>query len=215
MFSYAIEKGELAAHPLTRFPRLKVAEVERPRLTLHQYRTLVDCMDNLPIGSLVAIIGETAARRGEALWLRWSNLNFADKQIALTHTKNGKVRYVPLSDYSLAWLGRLVQYVNCPYIFVNPQTERRWSNPTKAFKRGAKEAGLEWVGFHDLRRFRACQWRRNGVPVDTVRRLLGHVDARTTELYLKGFEPYLEEVRQLQSREGEQSEAGENRATVS
>ena len=215
MFSCAIEKGKLAAHPLTRFPRLKVPEVERPRLTLSEYRTLVNCMDSIPIGSLVAIMGETAARKGEALWLKWSNVNFVDKRLALTNTKNGKVRYVPLSDYALAWFAKLVRYVNCPYICVNTHTGRRWSNPTKAFKRGAKEAGLEWVGFHDLRRFRACQWRRNGVPVDTVRRLLGHVDTRTTELYLKGFEPYLEEVRQLQSLEGEQSEAGENRATVS
>ena len=181
MFSFAIEKGKLAAHPLTRFPRLKVAEIERPRLTLRQYRTLVNCMDNIPIGSLVAIIGETAARKGEALWLKWGNVNLADRQLALTLTKNGKVRYVPLSDYALAWLGKLTRYVSCPYIFVNPRTGKRWRNPEKAFKRGAKEAGLEWVGFHDLRRFRACQWRRNGVPVDTVRRLLGHVDSRTTD----------------------------------
>ncbi len=53
------------------------------------------------------------------------------------------------------------------------------------------------------------------MPVDTVRRLLGHVDTRTTELYVKGFEPYLEEVRELQSLEGEQSAVGEDRATVS
>ncbi len=44
-------------------------------------------------------------------------------------------------------------------------------------------AGLDWVGFHDLRRFRASQWVRQVVDVRTVKELLGHRDIQTTMRY--------------------------------
>ena len=86
-------------------------------------------------------------------------------------------------------------------MFVNPRTGQRWKSPEKAFQRGRKTAGLTWVGFHDLRRFRAAQWTRLGLDVETVRKLLGHRDIQTTQLYIKGLEPYLEDVRAVQAKE--------------
>ncbi len=94
-----------------------------------------------------------------------------------------------------------VRFVSCPYIFVNPRTGRRWVNPETAFKRGAEAADLSWMGFHDLRRFRACQWVRLGLDLETVMKRLGHADLRTTERYVRGLEPHLERVRQLQAQE--------------
>ena len=49
---------------------------------------------------------------------------------------------------------------------------------------GKKEAGLEWVGFHALRHFRATQWLTNGVDVNIVKELLGHSDIHTTMRYV-------------------------------
>jgi len=201
MFSYALEFGIIQAHPLVRFPMLPVDEISRPLLMVSEFHQLVESMDRLPIAVMVVLMGETAMRRGEALQLEWDRINLRDNVIGLQHTKNGKVRHVPLSDYAFDWVQKLVRYVGCPFVFVNPRTGQRWKSPEKAFQRGRKTAGLTWVGFHDLRRFRAAQWIRLGLDVETVRKLLGHRDIQTTQLYIKGLEPYLEDVRAVQAKE--------------
>lgn len=201
IFSFALEMDVIDSHPLAKFPSLPVDEVYRPVLTVQEFRGLVESMDRMPVAALVAFMGETAARKGEALQLKWEAVNFQDKAVALQHTKSGKVRHVPLSEYAMQWLQKLVRYVGCPHVFVNPRTGSRWVNPEKAFERGRKKAALEWVGFHDLRRFRASQWIRLGLDIETVRKLLGHRDIETTQLYVKGLETDLERVREVQARE--------------
>ena len=211
LFSYAVESEILTADPLAKYKLLKTDETVRSVLTVGQFRSLVDQMDRLPIAAMTALLGETGMRKGEALALRWDDIRWPDRTVRLQHTKNGKVRFVPLSDYSTEWLQRLVRYVGCPYVFVNPRRAKRWINPEQAFKRGAEATGLSWVGFHDLRRFRACQWVRLGLDLETIMKLLGHSDLRTTQLYVKGLEPHLEKVRKLQDREAEWETNGRHR----
>ena len=184
MFSFALEMGVIDVHPLVRFPILKVQEVSRPVMTVEEFHRLVKSMDRLDVSVMVAVMGETGIRKGEALLLKWENVHRQEKMLTIEgRTKSGKVRHIPLSDFALSWLNRLVRYVHCPYLFVNPRTNKRRGNPEKNFERGAKKAELEWVRFHDLRRFRATHWLRMGVDVRTVKELLGHQDVKTTMRY--------------------------------
>ncbi len=96
--------------------------------------------------------------------------------------------------------------MTCPRVFVNPKTGKRWANPEKAFEKGGKKAGLEWVGFHDLRRFRATRWSRLGVDLKTIQELLGHADIRTTMLYVGFVDSALDDVRRAQEREAQNAE---------
>jgi len=59
----------------------------------------------------------------------------------------------------------------------------RYREPRGPFEAGRKKAGLEWVGFHDLRHFRASQWIMKGVDPRTVQELMGHRDIKTTMRY--------------------------------
>jgi site-specific recombinase XerC len=56
----------------------------------------------------------------------------------------------------------------------------RYREPRGPFEAGRKKVGLEWVGFHDLRHFRASQWIMKGVDLRTVQELMGHRDIKTT-----------------------------------
>ena len=97
---------------------------------------------------------------------------------------------------------RLLRYIGCPYVFVNSSTNKRWVNPEKPFKRGCKAADLEWVGFHEPRRYRATQWLRLGVDVRTVKHLLGHADIQTTMRYALSVPDHaIRSVRQAQRAE--------------
>jgi integrase len=46
-----------------------------------------------------------------------------------------------------------------------------------------RAAKLDWVGFHDLRHYRATQWVKHGVDLRTVKEWLGHRDIQTTMRY--------------------------------
>jgi len=48
---------------------------------------------------------------------------------------------------------------------------------------GRKTAGLDWVGFRDLRHFRATQWVKAGVDLRTVQVLMEHRSIETTLRY--------------------------------
>jgi integrase len=64
-------------------------------------------------------------------------------------------------------------------------TEQRVRDPRDPFFRGRHKAGLDWVGFHDLRHFRATQWIMRGVDIRSVQGLLGHKHIQTTERCVK------------------------------
>ena len=72
------------------------------------------------------------------------------------------------------------------------------------FNRAKKKAGLGWVGFHDLRHFRASQWVMQGVDIRTVQELLGHHSITTTMRYAH-FAPQhaTQSIREVQKREAE------------
>jgi len=72
--------------------------------------------------------------------------------------------------------------LNCPYVFVNSGTQKRWVNPDKLLQRACKASGVT-VAFHDLRRFRCTQWLSSGVDIRTVQKLMGHADISTTQRY--------------------------------
>ena len=69
---------------------------------------------------------------------------------------------------------------------------------------GKRKANLPWVGFHDLRRYRATQWVRQGVDLRTVQELLGHADIVTTMRYAH-FAPdhAIQKIRSVQRSEHE------------
>jgi len=183
LFSYAFEIGIVEHHPLFRFPLLAEREKARRILTVEEFHLLVDQMPNTVLSAYVAILGETGLRKSEALHLEWVHIDLRERLVLPDKTKSNKVRAIPLSDYAVEWLSKLVRYINCPYVFVNPDTGKRLVSPDQTFRRNAKKAGFPGLGFHDLRVFRATQWHRLGVHLKTIQQMLGHADIKTTMRY--------------------------------
>ncbi len=211
LFSYALECGEVDTHPLVRFPKLKEPKkVFRP-LTVPQFRDLVEAMDNPYLQAMVAVIGETGIRKGEALSLTWKRVDLSRRLLWVEFTKNDETREIPLSKYAAGYLAGLVRYLNTPYVFVNTRTGTRWVNPDKPLRRAAERVGLK-VGFHDLRRFRCSHWLMQGVDVRTVQKLMGHSSISTTMRYAGYVSSHaLASIREAQATEDSQTQPATNR----
>jgi len=185
MLSYAVEKGLIKTHPLTKFRALPEKPKSLKLMTLEEERRLVGCVrvEDLVIGSYVAILGETGMRKTEGLNLKWSNVDLVNRIVSLELTKSGKVRNVPLSRFATEAFLSVPRASWCPWVFYSSWTRTRWIDPRGPFEKGKKKAKLSWVGFHDLRHFRASQWVMKGMDLRTVQELLGHSSLAMTQRY--------------------------------
>ncbi len=207
MVSYALDCGVIDHHPLVRFPDLHEPQRAFLVMTLEEVRHLVDSMPDPSLSAMVAVMAETGLRKQEALKLKWDNIDLKNGILTAEETKSGKIRQIPISDYAINSLREAVRYLKCPHVFVNPRTGHRWVNPEKKFKEGCHKAGLDWVGFHDLRRFRATHWLLHGVDVRTVKELLGHADISTTMRYAGYVSAHaVKSVREAQEAEAKEIE---------
>lgn len=187
MFTFALKKRLIGTHPMTRYGRLRENEKALRVMTLEEERRLVRKVmdDSLIIGCYVGLLGETGLRKSEGLRLKWDYVDDARRTLTVEASKNGKTRHIPLSDYALELLGKLPRVERSSFVFVWPATGQPVRDPRHSFFEGRRKAGLNWVGFHDLRHFRATQWIMRGVDIRSVQGLLGHRNIKTTERYVK------------------------------
>jgi len=114
------------------------------------------------------------------LTLKWRFVNLGERNLTVEASKNYKTRHVPLSDYAIELLRSLPRVTGCEYVFALQLTKDRCRDPWGPFYAGRGAVGLDWVGFHDFRHFRASRWIMRGMDLRTVQELLGHRDITTT-----------------------------------
>jgi integrase len=151
----------------------------------------------------------TACRKGEALHLRWSDINRDTRTwtIQAANAKSKKRRVVPLNSGALAILDELKPGNTSEWVFLNSRTGERLQSIDRVWNqrlRGA--AGLpNDVVLHSMRHMGASMALASGADLASVRDLLGHADISTTEKYLHasgkslrssatGIEDYLEKA---------------------
>ena len=81
-----------------------------------------------------------------------------------------------------------------PYVFTNPATGDRYYSGQWAMKmmmeQLCKKVGVKKFGFHAIRHYVACKLRDSGkVSPFEIQNLLGHTKFGTTDEYLKGLSP--------------------------
>lgn len=127
------------------------------------------------------LLANTGMRRGEALHLRWQNVDEAGGSLQVVstegaRTKSGRWRLIPLTAGARAALEQL----KVGEEHVLPQISP--SSMTRAFHRTLGRAGLDG-GLHCLRHTYCSHLVQQGVPLRTVQVLAGHSSVRVTEVY--------------------------------
>ncbi len=130
----------------------------------------------------------TACRKGEALHLRWADINREQSTwlIAAERSKSKKRRVVPLNAGALAILDELAKDNISEWVFLNSKTGERLQSIDKVWNTRIRRAAQlpSDVVLHSLRHQGASMALASGADLATVRDLLGHADISTTEKYL-------------------------------
>lgn len=135
---------------------------------------------------LVLLSINTGMRRGEVFSLQWSDINFAGKVLTVAGetSKSGQTRHIPINREALEVLeGWRDQHCRkSGYVFAG-KDGNRLDNVKKSWNGLLKLAQIEGFRWHDLRHTFASRLAMAGVPLNTVRELLGHSDIAMTLRY--------------------------------
>ena len=168
----------------------------------YQIGKLLESINQCECAGVIRTCMMTGCRRGEALGLFWSDIDFDESTICFNHayvgnnlnrssgelgelkTENGhRIIYMP--DVLRKELLKLKEkrdemvregsFIKSPYVFIS-----RLGKPfephsvTQAFARAAKRAGLEGMHLHDLRHTAITYMLEAGVNPRTVSEIAGH-----------------------------------------
>ncbi|HBO9561423.1 TPA: site-specific integrase [Pseudomonas aeruginosa] len=135
---------------------------------------------------LILVSLNTGMRRGEVFNLTWADIDLKNKLITVEGdtSKSGQTRHIPMNKETVATIEEWrKQYPrNSGYVFPG-KDGNRLDNVKKSWDGVLKLAGIEGFRWHDLRHTFASKLVMAGVPLNTVRDLLGHSDLAMTLRY--------------------------------
>ena len=155
---------------------------ERKKELLADLRKL-NFTDHLRPLAIVSI--NTGMRKGEIFNLTWKDVDLKNKIITVegSTSKSGQTRHIPINKESLEVLTNWKHQTGCEGFVFPGKDGHRLDNVKKSWDGLLKLAKIEGFRWHDLRHTFASKLVMAGVPLNTVRELLGHSDLAMTLRY--------------------------------
>jgi len=182
----AMEKGEATKNPCSKVS-LYPEQNREPYLTSEEETKLMLLLEHRPhLCDMDILAVNTGMRQGEILKLKPERIDFVRNLIAVTETKSGKNRKVPMNEEAREFLLRLVKETRAKswkYIFTNPKTLTRYKSIKTVWTTACRLAEIENLRFHDLRHTFGTRAADEGVPLTAIAKVRGHALTQTTERY--------------------------------
>ena len=140
---------------------------------------------------MVMVVLLTGARYSELTALEVRDFDIQSKSLWLRDTKSGTPRAVYLEAEGFRLVSEaIVGKSRTEPIFPRPDG-KRWgaAHQMRPMQAAYMAAGLEPVGFHDLRRTYGARLARKGVPMAVIAEALGHADERITRKHYAHLAP--------------------------
>jgi integrase len=150
-----------------------------------QFLSLKDLTFTDHLKPMVLVSLSTGMRRGELFDLKWSAVNFSTKTITVAGdtTKTSDTRHIPMNKEVVAVLEEWKkQSGKARYVFPS-QAGGRLEDVKSAWLKLLERAEVIGFRWHDMRHDFASRLVMAGVPLNTVRDLMGHSDIKMTLRY--------------------------------
>ncbi len=191
--SKAIEWEYLSTNPAKKIKRPKVAKKLPVFISESELEAICSNTERPQLADVFRFAFHTGMRLSEILNLEWKSVNMADRIIKVANTedfttKSKSERIIPINKTLFQVLVRIqpkIFRMGRNYVFPK-QAGQSYSVDyiSHKFKKAARLAGIgEDIHFHSLRHSFASNLIRRGVPIVTVKELLGHADISTTMIY--------------------------------
>lgn len=191
-FEKALQWELIKENPFRKVKKPKPADVAPTFFSDNEFRLFLSVVDDCNFRDLALTAILTGMRMGELIALRWSDIDFESRVILVQNsdtftTKSKKNRSLDMGDDLIEVLQTRKENVRikCETVFYDDQGRPlKEGTVSQKFKRYVRKARLnDKLHFHSLRHTFASALIKEGVPIYSVSRLLGHSSVRTTEIY--------------------------------
>lgn len=180
------------ANPALRIQKYRLKSRERYLLPheVAPFFSAVDSCKSRTVRDFIYMCIYTAARSGNVMQMRWSEINFDDAVWFVAETKNGESQYIPLDPEAISLLkSRWASRLTSDFVFPS-KDQGHITNPRKTWYDILRRAQIADLRIHDLRRSHASWQLRAGVKIDVIGKTLNHKDIRSTLIYARqDYEP--------------------------
>lgn len=145
----------------------------------------------------------TGARKSNVLSMRWDEVDHALAiwRIPYDKIKNGETHMIPLAPPALAILERRKAVSTSPWVFPGRRAGSHLVEPKRSWQRLCKDAGIQNLNIHDLRRTLGSYMAINGESQYVIGKALGHRDPRSTAVYARlDLSPVRRAIDQVQAQ---------------
>ncbi len=188
---FLMEQDIIPGSVLKRGIRLKLPETLPRAIHPADIRKLISVIDNVRDRALILLLLRTGIRIGEALGLRFNDLDVQDRKVHLFQgEKNSMGRVVYLSEDALFALKRWLRQRDKGKEFLfhgHGHGHLCYSTGRSLFIKYLHKAGLDQKGYtiHCLRHTCASELLNAGMRLECVQQLLGHQDIEVTRRYAR------------------------------
>ena len=179
-FNFCIEKGLIEKNQASGIKKLN--ELSRLKtLSDSDIEKLIAGATNKLTRDLITFLIYTGCRKGEALNLKWDDVDLKNGIIAIKATKTKYDRYIPISKPLKELLRGIEKKDDCLYVFnINGA---KIVDFKRSFHTACRNAGLKDLHIHDLRHVFASKMVMNGTSLYITGELLGHRTTQMTKRY--------------------------------
>ncbi|MHB8282760.1 MAG: tyrosine-type recombinase/integrase [bacterium] len=179
-FNYCIKKELIDKNPCTGIKKLN--ELSRIKtLSDEDINKLINGATNKLTKDLISFLIYTGCRKGEALNLKWDNVDLNNGVIAIKGTKTKYDRYIPIHNQLKELLTGIEKKDGCEYLFND--NGKRLGDFKRSFHTACRNAGLKDMHIHDLRHVFASKMVMGGTSLYITGELLGHRTTQMTKRY--------------------------------
>jgi integrase len=200
-FNLAVSWKKIERSPCDGLKKLKENNKRERFLSPDEVRSILTVATrdiNFYASNAIRFLMLTGLRREEVLQSRHEHLDLEKASLYLPHTKSGRSRHVVLNDAAFDVIKNLPK-TQSPWIFPGKDPMKPLNNPTKAWHRILKAAGVDQCRLHDCRHTFASLLVNEGASLYQVQQLLGHASSVTTQRYAHLASSTLRNTSQLVS----------------
>ena len=179
-FNFCIEREYTDKNPAYKIKKLN--ELSRLKtLSDEDIKKLIAGATNKLTRNIITFLIYTGCRKGEALNLKWDDVDLKNGVIAIKGTKTKYDRHIPVSEALRGVLEGIEINQDSLYVFNN--NGAKVGDFKRSFHTACRNAGLKDLRIHDLRHVFASKMVMNGTSLYITGELLGHRTTQMTKRY--------------------------------